>query len=66
MNGKSIMKNLHYKFDAVISIAIYVITFQLKNIIIYFSKIYKGSIFWYNKIIKKQRFRKGWGKNGIA
>ena len=41
MNGKSIMKNLHYKFDAVISITIYVITLQFKILSFIFQKFTK-------------------------
>jgi len=45
MNGKSIMKNLHYKFDAVISIAIYVITLQFKILSFIFQKFTKVVFF---------------------
>ena len=45
MNGKSIMKNLHYKFDAVISIAIYIIILQFKILSFIFQKFTKAVFF---------------------
>ena len=45
MSGKSIMKNLYHKFDAVISIAIYVITLQFKILSFIFQKFTKAVFF---------------------
>ena len=45
MNGKIIIENLHYKFDAVISIAIYVITLQFKILSFIFQKFTKVVFF---------------------
>ena len=45
MNGKIIIENLHYKFDAVISITIYVITLQFKILSFIFQKFTKTVFF---------------------
>ena len=45
MNGKIIIENLHYKCDAVISIAIYVITLQFKILSFIFQKFTKAIFF---------------------